>query len=57
LGFAAFDEITIRKGLVQLAAALDRRDVTIGQEFVFLTAARGTAVHRAERPREQSAMV
>jgi GntR family transcriptional regulator / MocR family aminotransferase len=29
LGFAAFDEITIRKGLVQLAAALDRRNVRI----------------------------
>jgi GntR family transcriptional regulator / MocR family aminotransferase len=29
LGFAAFDEIAIRKGLVQLAAALDRRDVRI----------------------------
>jgi len=29
LGFAAFDEITIRKGVVQLAAALDQRDVRI----------------------------
>src|SRR5262249_31675638 len=27
LGFAAFNEATIRKGLIQLAAALSRRDV------------------------------
>jgi len=34
LGFAAFDEVTIRAGLVQLAAALSRRDSKSQQERV-----------------------